>query len=246
MSVKRMGAIVVQQIKSRVLGILGGMGPAATAEFLRLIAEGAPAGCDQDHPKIVMISDPSIPDRTRAIMGDGESPLPYLKAELERLVSFGADFLAIPCNTAHVFVNLFRKDLKAELVHIVEETVKAAMKRAPKGAWLLSTSGTRASGIYPDYAKSLGYVFREPPLIQQEVIQKSLSLVKAGRLKEAGEFLSCAIKDLWAEEDMLVVTACTELPLAYAAAGLPKEREISSLQALSDACLRHIYPEEIL
>ncbi|MDR1873437.1 MAG: amino acid racemase, partial [Synergistaceae bacterium] len=137
----------------KVLGVLGGMGPAATAEFLSILARDAPAETDQQHPSVLMISDPSIPDRGQAILGAGEDPTPRLRRGLERLVEFGAEVLAVPCNTAHYFIDRFRGELRAPLVHIVEETISAAMRKSPEGAWLLSTSGTRRSGLYPDYAR---------------------------------------------------------------------------------------------
>ena len=70
----------------KTLGVLGGMGPAAGAEFLRLLARDAPAKRDQDHPRVIALSDPAIPDRSDAIRGLGEDPTPRLRRELERLV----------------------------------------------------------------------------------------------------------------------------------------------------------------
>lgn len=144
------------------LGILGGMGPAAAAEFLRLLAAGAPAQNDAGHPYLLMLSDPGIPDRTDGILGAGPDPLPAMRRDLLRLAEWGADLLAVPCNTAHHFIDRFRADLPIPLVHIVEATVDAARRRSPQGAWLLSTSGTRACGIYPACAERRGYRFLHP------------------------------------------------------------------------------------
>ncbi|MDR1732904.1 MAG: amino acid racemase [Synergistaceae bacterium] len=225
----------------KTLGVLGGMGPAASAEFLAILARDTPAERDQDHPRVLMISDPSIPDRTEALLGTGEDPTPFLRKELERLVDMGANLLAVPCNTAHCFIDRFREALTVPLVHIVEATLDSARRRSPKGAWLLSTSGTRKSNIYPEYASRVGYEFFHPADGQQERIQESLTLVKAGKMSEAGRVLREVIEELRRERDTLIVTACTELPLAYAASGLPREKEVSSLQALSDACLRRLF-----
>ena len=100
------------------LGILGGMGPAAAAEFLRLLAAGAPAQNDAGHPYLLMLSDPGIPDRTDGILGAGPDPLPAMRRDLLRLAEWGADLLAVPCNTAHHFIDRFRADLPIPLVHI--------------------------------------------------------------------------------------------------------------------------------
>ena len=229
----------VKPVKS--LGILGGMGPAAAAEFLRLLARDAPASCDQEHPRLLLLSEPLIPDRNDGILGVGADPAPMIRRSLDRLVEWGADLLAVPCNTAHYFVDRFRDELGAPLVHIVEATVERARRRSPEGSWLLATSGTRASGLYPACAERFGYPFFLPSDEQQDRVQKSLRLVKAGETLEAGRVLREVIEELWRERDVAVATACTELPLAYAVSGLPPEREVSSLQSLSDACLDVLY-----
>ena len=135
------------------LGVLGGLGPAASAEFLRQLAMRCPANCDQDHPVVYMIADCDIPDRGTAIFGKGESPLPMLKNDIFRLVDMGADVIAVPCNTAHFFIDQFKDELPVPLVHIIEETVLAAQKKSPEGAWMLSTTGTRKTGLYQKCAE---------------------------------------------------------------------------------------------
>ncbi len=85
----------------KTLGVLGGMGPAAAAEFLRILARDAPAKNDAEHPRIFMISDPETPDRSDAIQGIGPSPADVIKRNLLQLARWGADVLAVPCNTAH-------------------------------------------------------------------------------------------------------------------------------------------------
>ena len=107
------------------LGVLGGMGPAAAAEFLRQLAAKCPAATDQEHPVVYMIGDCEIPDRSTAIFGKGESPAPVLEARLRQLCDMGAEVLAVPCNTAHYFIDDFKAALPQPLVHIIEETVLA-------------------------------------------------------------------------------------------------------------------------
>jgi len=217
------------------------MGPAAGAEFMKLLARDAPAKRDQDHPRVIMLSDPSIPDRTEAILGRGEDPTPLLRRGLESLVEWGADVLTVPCNTAHVFIDRFRDELPVPFIHIIEATVEAAAASSPGGAWLLGTSGIRSSGLYSEYANRKGYRFLDPPDEAQEVIHQCLLRVKAGEIAEAGVVMRKIAEELWSKDDRLITTACTELPLAYAASGLPPRKEISSLQALSDACLKFLY-----
>ena len=227
---------------AKTIGILGGMGPAACAEFLRILARDCPAHDDSQHPKIIMLSDPETPDRSNGIMGLGPDPLPVIRRNLFQLAEWGADVLAVPCNTAHYFIDRFREELTVPLIHIVEETVKAA-KELSQGncSWLLATDGTQKSLIYPVCAEKMRYHFLKPSPDQQERIQKCVRLVKAGDMKAAGETMNNVVRELWEERDVPVTMGCTELPLAYEASGLPLERQVSSLKALSDACIRVLY-----
>ena len=235
--------MAVKRRPERVLGILGGMGPAASAEFLRLLAAEAPVSSDQEHAVTYLLSDPQIPDRSSAILGRGEDPTERLKKDLLTLVRWGADFLAVPCNTAHYFIDRFREQMPVPLVHIIEVTVEAARKMNPGGAWLLATKGTMQSGLYQKYAERTGYPFFVPDLAAQELVQESIGLVKASRTPEGGALLGGVVEKLWQERDIPVCAACTELPLAYDASGLPRDRAVSSLGALSAACLKVLYPE---
>lgn len=226
----------------KTLGVLGGMGPAACAEFLRILARDAKAADDSQHPKIIMLSDPNTPDRSDGLMGIGPDPLPVIRKNLFQLAEWGADLLAVPCNTAHYFIDRFRDELPVPLVHIVEATVTAA-KELSKGncSWLLATDGTQKSLIYPSCAEKMRYHFLKPSQEQQNKIQSCIRYVKAGDLKTAGELMNEVVKELWAERDVPVTMGCTELPLAYEASGLPLDRQVSSLKALSDACLKILY-----
>ena len=225
----------------KTLGVLGGMGPAAAAEFLRILARDAPARTDAEHPRMILLSDPEVPDRSDGITGQGLDPLPAIKKDLQQLIDWGADVLAVPCNTAHFFIDRFRDELTVPLVHIVEATVKAAQSLSPEGAWIVATSGTQKSRIYPACAEMKGYRFLQPSDEQQEQVQRSLRAVKAANMEEAGRLLRGVVEELWRERDLPIATACTELPLAYDASGLPSNRQVSSIQALSDACLDLLY-----
>ena len=227
---------------SKTLGVLGGMGPAACAEFLRILARDCPAGDDSQHPKIIMLSDPDTPDRSDGLMGLGPDPLPVIRKNLLQLAEWGADVLAVPCNTAHYFIDRFREELPVPLIHIVEVTVEAA-KELSQGncSWLLATDGTQKSLIYPACAEKMRYHFLKPSQSQQERVQKCVRLVKAGDMKSAGETMREVVNELWGERNVPVTMGCTELPLAYEASGLPNERQVSSLKALSDACIRVLY-----
>ncbi|MGN0839178.1 MAG: aspartate/glutamate racemase family protein [Pyramidobacter sp.] len=233
-------------VSRTVLGVFGGMGPAASAEFMRLLAALAPASCDQEHPVVYVYDNPQIPDRSTAIMGKGPSPEPQLREGLMKLCSWGAGLLAVPCNTAHYFIDHFRAELPVPLVHIVEATVADAVRTGPEGCWLIATGGTLYSGMYDREAERRGLKVFHPADSVLPVLAETIRLVKAGRLQESGENMRRIAAELWAERDIPIMCACTELPLAYEAAGLPQEREISSLRSLALACLRQLYSGEKL
>lgn len=225
------------------LGVLGGLGPAAAAEFLRQLAAKCPASIDQEHPVVYMIGDCEIPDRGTAICGQGPSPLPKLKEDLLKLCEMGAEVLAVPCNTAHYFIDQFAEELPVPLVHIVESTVLATKAIAPNGAWMLSTKGTRACGLYQKYADKHGLKLFIPNEAQSDMSQQVITYVKANKFIEAGAVMRELVEELWREQDVPVMTACTELPLGYDASGLPAERSVSSIGALVDATVKLLYDE---
>src|SRR5437868_12537045 len=199
------------------LGVLGGMGPAATAEFLRLLAVAAPATTDQDHPRIVMLSEPGVPDRTRALLTGSEEPFPALRAGLCDLVRWGADLLAIPCNTAHAFVDRFSDELPVPVLHIADATLRQAVRTAPAGCWLVATSGTVVAGLYQRRARRLSYRLLVPRdelggQVQAR-IERTVALVKAGRTAEAAVLFGDVARTLWRHEPLPIVAACTDIPL---------------------------------
>lgn len=223
------------------LGVLGGMGPAASAEFMRLLAEKAPAGKDQEHPRVILYSNSITPNRTAFLEGRGEDPAPYLLDGLKSLLVWGADLVCVTCNTAHVFVDKFPQEIRDHLVHIVDETILQCRQRSPKGAWLTATLGTMNSGLYQKHAESCGYTFRVPTPELQKEIHDITDIIKAGKAEEGGRRYRAVIDQLWEIEKLPVVGACTELPIAYENTGLPAEWGISSLDALADGCIRELY-----
>lgn len=223
------------------LGVLGGMGPAASAEFMRLLSVKAPADCDQEHPRVILYSNSITPDRTSFIIGRGEDPRPYLEDGLNTLIGWGADRVCVTCNTAHFFIDKFRDKLAKPLIHIIDETIRTCRQRSPKGAWLTATIGTMDTGIYQKHAAECGYNFLCPTREMQLEIHDIITHVKAGELESSGKRFRQVCEALWAIEEVPIVGACTEIPIAYQYAGLPAQMGISSLEALADGCIRELY-----
>ena len=227
----------------KTLGVLGGMGPAATADFLKVLAQKVPASTDQEHPRMIVYENTITPDRTTYLLGKGPDPRPYLLDGLQTLTKWGADLICCTCNTAHFFIDEFREQGKftGPVVHIIDETIGAARKICPEGAWLTATLGTMKTGLYQKHAAACGYKFNIAEYPVQVDIHDVTDMVKAGRVREAGEKFRPIVEALWAEKDVPIVGACTEIPIAYAATGLPAEKFISCLSALADGCVRELY-----
>ena len=134
----------------KIIGILGGMGPEATADLYYRIIRATPAKKDRDHPRTIIYSNTKVPDRTAAIIGEGPSPLGEMVTAGAALEQAGADFLIIPCNTAHFFIDDLRAKLGIPVLDMIELTAEAFVDRLPdaRSAGLIATDGTVKSGIY--------------------------------------------------------------------------------------------------
>ena len=199
---------------SKTLGVLGGLGPAASVYFYRLLTEHTAAVCDQEHLNIVLISNAEIPDRSEYIMGKSDrSPLPAMQQSVARLVAAGAEIIAIPCNTAHYFFNEIARTSPVPVLNIVRETVAAAAKHGVRRLGILATSGTVLAGAYPQAAKEHGIECIMPDVEEQRAL---MSLIY-GSIKTAGTpdldgFYRIADTLLQGGCDAIVL-GCTELSL---------------------------------
>ena len=106
----------------KTIGIIGGMGPMATVDLMKKVILATDAREDQEHIPILVDNNTNIPDRTAAILGEGEDPLPELLKSEDRLTDAGADFLIMGCNTAHYFLPLMLPNLRIPVINMIEET----------------------------------------------------------------------------------------------------------------------------
>jgi aspartate racemase len=218
------------------LGILGGMGPAASAEFLRLFTASWPASRDQDHPRVILLSEPAIPDRTTALGASGPDPTEMIGSGLRRLASWGASLLAVPCNTAFAFIDRAELCLPAPVVHTVAVTLEEARRAAPSGAWLLATEGTVAARLYQSRAEALGYRLLIPHATDQSHLMDAVHDVKAGKLETAAELVAWLADRLWTLHPATFLLGCTELPLVWRAAA--PHPAVDCLAASAAECVR--------
>lgn len=233
-----------------IIGVLGGMGPAATADFYRKIVLVTPATRDQDHLRTLIWSDPTIPDRATAYLHGGESPVPALVAGARRLEAAGAAFLAVPCNTAHLFLAPVREQITVPVLDMVGCTVTELSQREPEGTAVavLGTSATRASGMYADALRAAGLLPIEPSAAEQLMVDQAIAEVKGGTEIAAGRTLEPIVATMVARGARTVIAGCTELPIACAT--LPTVPPMTDpTAALARACVaqaRIVAEQELL
>lgn len=201
------------------VGIVGGVGPAATVDFLHKIVRHTPASRDQDHIKLLVEHNPQIPDRTENLVGDGADPTVSLYATCKKLEDGGADIIAIPCNTAHAFVDRIQPYLGIPIVNMLTVTVDHLRETFPsaRNIGVLATSGTIESGVYRKALGALGLSQVAPaPELQARVMEAIYGEkgVKAGfTTGQCQHDLRAAIEGLMETGVEVIILGCTELPL---------------------------------
>lgn len=223
----------------RTLGLLGGMGPAATVDVLDKIVKATPATCDQDHIPILVRCVPQIPDRTDALLGRGSSPLGGLVQGAADLRRWGAQILAIACNTAHHWYGPVQEAFGGPVVHIADAVVQALRERGSIGpVGILGTSGTMASGFYQRRLESSGYeVLVPPPADQSSLVDHAVARAKAGEWDEARYAARSAARHLLRRGAKQIVLACTELPPTLMPVTADRDL-LDANAALAHACVR--------
>ncbi len=223
---------------AKTLGILGGLGPAASVYFYRIITEHTQAKCDQEHLDIVLVSSASIPDRTEFILGKSEnSPLPAMIDGVSRLTAAGAELIAIPCNTAHYFYDQIEKYSPVPVLNIVRETVQLAKKAGVRKLGILATAGTVVTGAYQNACLENEISFVIPSeRAQQTLMDIIYGNIKTAKAPDISAFLSVC-EELYANGADALVLGCTELSL-IPTAHLSQYRFIDSLLVLAARAIR--------
>jgi aspartate racemase len=209
----------------KTIGVLGGMGPAATADFYQKIIRATPAKADQDHLKVLIFSNPQVPDRTAAIRGEGPDPLPDLIASAEVLIQGGADILAIPCVTAHHFYDALQQAVPVPILHLIGETVTAVAADQPRvhRLGLLATTGTLQARLFDRFFEPRGIALIAPdPEVQVSCVMEAIYAVKRGDPHEtAGRLIRQATQHLVERGAEVILAGCTEVPLILHEGDLP-------------------------
>jgi aspartate racemase len=201
-----------------LLGVLGGMGPLATVDFMHKVLRATEVTRDQDHVPMLVSSIPQIPDRTAAFRGEGVSPLPALVDCGRRLVGAGATLVLMPCNTAHLWFEEVRAALQVPMLHLVDVALEeaVALTGADDCVGLLATDATLASGLYvnrrPAHQRAVRWLL---PTAREmnDCVMPGIEAVKAGRLDLSVHLLGLAARGLVQRGASALVLGCTEIPL---------------------------------
>jgi aspartate racemase len=204
--------------KEKIAGILGGMGPEATVDLLRRILRLTPAQDDADHIRCLVDNNPKVPSRIRAIIeGAGESPAPCLAGMARQLESWGADFLAMPCNTAHYYLSEIKAAVSIPVLDIVALTLEAVQKVLPpppnsRLVGLMASPALRVTRLYEEKTRAMGAEILYPSETDQDRLFSLIKEVKAGQYttKMSAELTSVADNLVMRGASALVI-ACTEL-----------------------------------
>ena len=197
------------------LGVLGGMGPLATADFLRKLVKKTDASVDQEHIPVMLYGDCTTPDRTASIAGSGPSPLPKLLEGIQFLNDSGAKVICIPCNSAHCWFTEMQAASRVPLLHIVRASAGQVRKKNPaaKTVGILSTFGTHRMGLYKDTLGEMGYAVVSPTDNEFEtLVSPAIAMIKANKWAEAEVTFETAARHLVERGADITVLGCTEIP----------------------------------
>jgi aspartate racemase len=223
-----------------ILGVLGGMGPLASAEFMRRLTLLTPALRDQDHIPAVLWSDPRVPDRTAARIAGGEDPLPALLRGIRGLEAAGAGAIAIPCNTAHGWFEDMQAATPLPILHIVDAAAEELLRLGVAGGTIgvMGTAGTLAMRLYQDRLAARGFACLVPTHDEMDtLVTPAIAQVKANAVAAAYAPLAEAATRMVARGAQAVVLGCTEIPLGIAAGPALPFPVCDTLDALARAAI---------
>lgn len=208
-------AIAMATPQRMTLGLMGGMGPQATVDFLSRLIEATPGDLDQDHLRVLVDHDPTIPSRLESIAGTGIDVTPRLTAMAQRLEIAGAEFLAMSCNTAHAYQVFIQSAVSIPFVSIVDTTIENLNEEYPgRAVGLLATEGALAADLYQSKLITSGHELVVPEGKALDKLMHAIFEIKAGDLGvDVVQAILSVTNDLIFSGADLIVSACTELSL---------------------------------
>lgn len=214
--------MIDNRFQGRFLGVLGGMGPMAGAAFMARLVALTEVERDQQHVPAILWSDPRIPDRPAGYFYNGDDPLPWMQNGIDHLVRMGAQAIAIPCNTAHLWYEQLAAATQTPILHIVHAVLADLRRQGIEQGriGLMGTATTLKLGLYQRALEAHGYEWMVPT---DEEIERyctsSITLVKTNRIAQAFIPAADCVELLRRRGAQAVILGCTELPVA-----IPHER----------------------
>ncbi len=227
---------------SETIGILGGMGPEATAYFFELIIRNTDAARDQAHVPVIIFSDPRVPPRSEAILSFGESPVPILRRGAKTLEKAGAGLIVMPCITAHYFLAEVRSAVKVPFIDLLEEAANEAALRHPdvRRAGILGSPGTVKSRIVHEAFLRRGLDVIDPTPAEQALVDEAVfgaaGIKAAGSAEGPRTLLREAALALIGHGAQAIIAACTEVPLGLG----PSDLRVPLLEPMRSGALAAI------
>jgi len=227
----------------KVIGILGGMGPEATLDCFEKIIKNTPAGKDQDHLRVIIDSNPKIPDRTAAILGNGSSPLPLLLEGCRNLQQAGADFIIMPCISAHFFQENLRQQITLPFVSIFDVVAESISRNHSeiKMVGLLGTTGTISGGLFQKRLREEGIETVICNSKVQDLVMAAIYDIKKAQANRSREAITSDLADaaqvLVDSGAQGIIAGCTEIPLVLSPADVTVPY-FDSLLILARAAIR--------
>lgn len=201
---------------NRTAGVIGGMGPDATVDFMSRVLQQTPASQDQDHVRMVVEHNPHIPSRQQAMRDEGENPGPVIAEMAARLEAAGADFLVMPCNLAHEWQSDIESAVTIPFVSIIDASVQAVLRLSGENdpVGLMTTPGCFAAGLYQEALAAAG----RPVILQSsDELDETMSLVERIKGGDKSQTVASGLRSLAerliARGARVLIAACTEFPL---------------------------------
>ena len=190
------------------------MGPEATIDLFTKIVRSTKASKDQDHLRIIIDNNPAIPDRQKAILENGVSPVKLLVETARNLESAGADFIVMPCNTAHYWIEDIRRAVRIPVVDMIRETAQEIARTYPslRTVGILAATGTVRSGLYQKSLSRLRISCLSPAEDDQLTLMDVIYSVKAGDFSKRRIAAEVAGRVVTAGAEA-IISGCTEIPL---------------------------------
>ncbi len=236
-------------MKEKIAGIIGGLGPEATVDLMRRVIRATPAGDDQDHIRMIVDCNPKVPSRMKAILeGTGENPAPSLVTMAEALAAWGADFLAIACNTAHLYYDRIQEAVPIPVLNMIDLTVETVISENPdlRKAGLLASWTVIRPGLYGAAFEKRGVALLHPSHVLQDRLLTAIRRIKTGHhgLPER-EAIEEAGRDLVDQGAEALIIACTELSVIADRLKM-KARIFDASQILAEAIVQTVKGENPL